>query len=76
MGCKIELVFMDWLDESGESIYCTEAGIELTLGNFHIGTIFDGGIELDEDSATELQIALEAGFRPVFVILQTEEKKD
>lgn len=69
---KIRLVFDDWrLD--GESIYSTLEGIELSMGPFHSGTIFD--VEIDTYGVDdELAEALAAGYRPVFYAVP--EKKD
>ena len=69
MKVEIELVFEDWQNREGKSIYYTEEGVTLTCGDFHHGTVFDGEIELDESSAADLRDALDAGFRPVFVVL-------
>ena len=67
---KISLVFQDWQNREGKSIYFTEAGVELSLGDFHHGTVFDGELRLEEESdAAMLQAALEAGFRPVFYLV-------
>ena len=65
---KIRLVFDDWR-KNGKSIYETEEGIELILGDFHSGSIFDGEINLDEGDSKELQKALDSGFTPVFYVL-------
>jgi hypothetical protein len=67
---KVELVFDDWRDKSGRSVYGTN--YELSLSDFHSGTIFQGEIDLDEESERKLTQALEQGFVPVFYI--TKEK--
>lgn len=65
---QIDLVFDDWRDSENRSIYGTEAGMELSLGNFHPGTTFNGSIKLNDDEADELRAALKAGFTPVFYL--------
>lgn len=63
---RVNLVFYDWIEEeSGESIYCTEEGMELSLGDLHSGTTFTAEIEL-EDYQGEFEIAAENGIVPVF----------
>ena len=64
---KIKLVFYDWRRGS-KSVYNTEEGIELSMGNFHSGTTFDAEIELDSESEEELREFLESGATPVFYI--------
>ena len=63
---KVSLVFYDWIEEeTGESVYCTERGVELSLGDFHSGTMFTAEIEL-EDYQGEFEAAAENGIVPVF----------
>ena len=62
---KIKLVFDDW-KEKGKSIYNTEKGIELSMGQFHSGTTFNGDITLDEEDEKELRRAIFNGYRPSF----------
>jgi hypothetical protein len=63
---KVKLVFYDWIKEkSGDSVYCTEEGVGLALGDFHSGTTFDAEIEL-EDYQGEFESAAEIGIVPVF----------
>jgi len=69
---KIYLVFDDWR-ERGKSIYVTEQGVELTMGEFHSGTTFPGSIALDGENEAELRQALRDGFQPVFWVLEAEE---
>ena len=64
---RIDLVFDDWRKD-GQTVYDTEEGMELSLGDFHTGTTFSGGIELDAVSERELRGALEAGCEPLFVV--------
>ena len=63
---KIKLVFYDWIDEHGESIYQKS---NLTLGQFHSGTTFMGEIELDEEDAKELEEAIIKGNSPIFEVV-------
>jgi len=62
---KIKLVFEDW-QKNGESVYSTANGIDLTLGDFHSGTTFNGEIELTKDQEEELNDAMAKGYYPVF----------
>ena len=62
---KIKLVFDDW-QVRGKSVYATVKGSELSTGDFHAGTTFEGRIELDVDQQAELEQALKAGYQPVF----------
>ena len=63
---RVGLVFDDWRDKNHRSIYSTEQGVELAMGDFHSGTMFLADIQLDEDSARALESALSAGYVPVF----------
>ena len=72
---KIKLAFFDW-QKNGKSIYGTEKGVELSIGDFHSGTTFDGTLELDAESEAELQRAFDAGCDPVFIIYEKKIKKD
>lgn len=70
---KIKLVFDTWLGGIGlADIYSTEVGIRLSSSDFHSGTTFQGSIEVDEDSAAELQRALADGYHPVFYVKEVE----
>lgn len=62
---RIKLVFDDWR-RHGKSVYATSFGLELSAGDFHSGTAFDGEIELTPELEAELSAAIEAGFQPVF----------
>ena len=70
---KVNLVLSDWQDDAGNSISYTEAGVRLTANDLHPGSTFTCEIELDEDSAADLQEALEAGFVPVFYAVDADE---
>ncbi len=65
---RILLVFDDWRDASHQSVYCTEKGVELSMGDLHHGSTFLADIQLDEDSSRELETALSEGYIPVFYV--------
>jgi hypothetical protein len=69
---NIFLIFDDWR-EMGKSIYQTEKGVELSMGDFHSGTMFAGKIALGDEAAKEWTEALRAGFQPVFCVMQQPE---
>ena len=73
---KINLVFDDWRDSAGNSISYTEAGVRLTANDLHPGSTFACEIELDEDSAADLQEALDSGYVPVFYAVTSDEPDD
>ena len=62
---QIKLVFNDWRDKKGLSIY----GTGLSDGQFHAGTTFNGAIYLDDEDAAELTQAIKDGNVPVFDIV-------
>ena len=64
---KVRFAFQDW-QRDGVSIYQTERGIDLSLGNFHSGTVFEGELALDADDERELLRALFGGYKPVFEV--------
>lgn len=68
---KVKLVFLDW-QQKGRSIYNTERGVDLSTGDFHSGTTFDGEIELDEEQEVELFKAIQDGYQPCFWIAKGE----
>ncbi len=61
---NIRLVFSDWKGSDFKSVYNTEEGVELTVGDFHSGSTFDAVIELDKEQSAELKSALQKGFIP------------
>lgn len=65
---KIKLIFDDWRDRNNKSIYNTEKGVELSIGPFHSGTTFDGEIVLPQENVEELRIAIQEGYKPVFIL--------
>ena len=71
---KIKLVFNDW-QKRGKSIYNTEEGIILSMGDFHSGSVFDGEIVVSADQKLELEKAMEAGYQPVFWVSYTLPKE-
>jgi len=64
---KIKLVFDDWR-RGMKSIYQTEEGIEMSMGNFHSGTTFNAEIILDSEEEKDLRESLKSGATPVFYI--------
>lgn len=72
---RIYLVFDDWRDSKHQSIYRTEKGVDLSMGDFHSGTMFAGEIQLDEDAEQDLAVALEEGYIPVFSVCSNREKE-
>jgi len=66
---KIKLVFDDW-KRQGKSVYETMKGVQLSCGDFHSGTTFNGTIELDQEQHAELRIALRAGYTPSFIMME------
>jgi hypothetical protein len=67
---KIKLVFHDWLNKNLHSVYSTEKGGELSYGDFHSGTMFDGEITLDKGNTFDLEDALKKGYYPAFYIVK------
>ncbi len=63
MKIKVWVSFLDWT-EKGTSIYCTEKGVDLSMGVFHSGSTFDAEIELEQDDAQELIEAMQNGYQP------------
>lgn len=53
---EVDFVFDDWKHEN-QSIYQTPLGLELSIGDFHGGTMFRGTIELDEEDLDTLEYA-------------------
>ena len=50
------------------SVYNTDEGIELSMGQFHSGSTFDGEIKLSKVDEYELERAIKQGYGPVFSI--------
>jgi len=63
------LVFQNWMKD-GEDISYTDEGIELSLGDFHGGTVFAARLMLDEDQEADLRTALATGAYPVFYVME------
>ena len=66
---QVKWVVEDWQDAEGWSVYRTEEGIWLSMGDFHAGTTFTGTIDLAEEEAQELKNAAARGYHPVFLLL-------
>ena len=62
---KIKLIFSDW-EKNSKSIYATDKGIDLTMGDFHSGSTFDAEVNLNEEQEQELKQAIQDGYDPVF----------
>ena len=73
---QISLVFDDWRGKNRKSIYHTEKRVELSMGNFHSGTVFIADLQLDEDSARELEAALSGGYIPVFYAVEISRESN
>jgi len=58
-------VFNGW-EHLGKNIRNTEKWLQLTSGDFHSGSTFNGDIRLDEEDEIELREAIKKGFHPVF----------
>lgn len=67
---KVKLVFHDW------NVYNTEKGVELSSGDFHSGTTFDGDIYLDDNQEEELKRAFSDGYTPSFVVFGNYSAKE
>ena len=63
------MYFADW-QNNGKSIYNTEEGIALSLGDFHSGSVFEAEIKLDDYQAAELANAIQDGYQPVFTVFK------
>ena len=69
----IRLVFADWLGKNHRSVYSTEAGVGLSMGQFHSGTTFEGTVRLDPDDRAELEVAFASGYTPVFHLIPSAD---
>ena len=63
----IRMTFDD-LRRKGKSMYSTEEGVQMTMGDIHSGSTFSGTITLDEENMDQLNKMFEAGLQPVFWI--------
>lgn len=63
---NIKFSFKDWT-RGNNSVYGDE--YELSLGNFHSGTVFNGSIVLSKSDRDEFIKALKGGAVPVFDVL-------
>lgn len=62
----VVLVFDDW-QRDGRSVYATEAGVELSSGDLHSGTvIWKGVIRLPRETVNTIDDARRQGISPIF----------
>ena len=66
---KIKLAFHDWIKD-GKSVYNSEQGIQLSMGDFHSGTVFDGEINLSSDNEEEILRSIQSNVYPVFYMFK------
>lgn len=66
---RVALIFEDWQDPNGVSIYSTEEGVELSMGDLHSGSTFYAELEVDEDTAEELHRANASGCKAIFRVV-------
>lgn len=66
----VEFTFDDW-KKAGVSVYQTEKGVELSMNDFHGGTVFQGILMLDEEHQEALIEALKEGYTPTFTVFGT-----
>ena len=59
---QIKLIFNTWEENHSE----------LSEGNFHAGTTFNGAIYLNNEDAAELIAAIKQGYTPVFSVMLEE----
>lgn len=59
------LVFDHW-ELNGQDMTNTEEGIEVSLTDFHGGSMFDAIIVLDEEQTEDIKNAIKNKFTPVF----------
>ncbi len=69
---KVCIVFEDW-KKGNESVYKSEAGINLSMGALHSGSMWEGEINFDPD--TEAEIRGRGAYRVIFEVLPSEEVK-
>jgi len=73
---KCRLVLDDWrLEGKADSIYSTELGLELSMGDLHSGTTWEGEIKVTPEIEEEIREAMkEHKAYPVFRVLPYCEK--
>jgi hypothetical protein len=73
---NVRMAFEDWkCRKTWKIVSSTEESIELSHGDFHHGSIFEGKIELYyPEDGSELKMALDEGFMPVFSVFKEEIK--
>jgi hypothetical protein len=67
----VSFAFYDWLREAVSVYNNTEAGLQLSQGDFHSGTSFRGTLALDDDQVLELRQAMQGGYAPAFYVYET-----
>ena len=66
---RIHLIFDDWKDiPNNKSVYSTELGVNLSMGQLHSGTIFEGLIQLEEDQVADIEEGMKHNIKPVFYV--------
>lgn len=73
---KVRWVFVSW-QKHGKSVYDSDEGQQLFVGDLRRGIEFVGTIELDDEEVQRIQEAAKKGIRPVFdlLIFEGEEKR-
>ena len=71
---KIKMVFDRW-QKNGQRVSALK-NYDLTGGDFHGGSTFDGTIMLDAQNEAELQDAIRMGFQPTFWIMEENTFQD
>lgn len=66
---RIKLIFNDWINKDGKSVYNQAGCTHLSMGQFHSGTMFNGQIDLDEDDRNEIRAGIAEGCWPVFKVM-------
>lgn len=71
MKVPVKIVFDDWKHtETNKSVYQTELGLKLSIGNLHSGTTFDAVIYISDDDYEKIcKAANDNGVRPYFYVL-------
>lgn len=65
----VRFAFDSW-QRDGKPINQTEEGVELSMGDFHGGTVFNGTLQLDAEDLEELRRAIEAKAWPTFLVFE------
>ena len=68
---KVKLVFQDWIvPMTGKSIYQTEEGVELSMGNLHSGSTFDAEVRFTTEDMAFIDEGKTIGAVPVFYVVE------